>query len=59
MSLVPEFELGLFNAWIFVLSFLLLFFVFSVLDRLRGHKGSSACMHEIKVSNIICFLDRL
>ena len=41
MSFIPAFELGLWNAWIFTLSFLLLFIVFSVLDRLRGHKGSS------------------
>jgi len=40
MSLIPAFELGLWNAWVFVLSFLLLFIVFSVLDRLRGHVGS-------------------
>jgi protein-S-isoprenylcysteine O-methyltransferase Ste14 len=41
MSLIPEFELGLWNAWILVLSFLLLRGVFGVLDRLRGQKGSS------------------
>ena len=41
MSLIPPFELGLWNAWIFVLSFLLLFIVFSVLDHLRGKKDSS------------------
>ncbi len=41
MSLLPEFELGLWNAWILVLSFLLLRSVFGVLDRLRGQKGSS------------------
>jgi len=41
MSLIPEFELGLWNAWIFVLSYLLYFIVFGVLDRLRGQKGSS------------------
>ena len=41
MSLIPDFELGLWNAWIFVLSFLLLFIVFGALDRLRGKKGSS------------------
>jgi len=41
MSLIPEFELGLWNAWILVLSFLLLRSVFGVLDRLRGQKGSS------------------
>ena len=41
MSLIPEFELGLWNAWIFVLSFLLMFIVWEVLNRLRGQKGSS------------------
>jgi protein-S-isoprenylcysteine O-methyltransferase Ste14 len=41
MSLMPEFELGLWNAWIFVLSFLLLFTVWETLNRLRGQKGSS------------------
>jgi len=41
MSLVPEFELGLWNAWIFILSFLSLFIVFKILDHLRGKKGSS------------------
>ncbi len=39
MSLVPEFELGLWNAWILVLSFLLLFTVWEILNRLRGQKG--------------------
>jgi len=41
MSLVPEFRLGLWNAWIFVLTFLLLFIIWGILDRLRGQKGSS------------------
>jgi protein-S-isoprenylcysteine O-methyltransferase Ste14 len=40
MSLIPDFELGLWNAWILVLSFLLLFTVWEVLNRLRGQKGS-------------------
>jgi protein-S-isoprenylcysteine O-methyltransferase Ste14 len=40
MSLIPEFELGLWNAWIFVLSFLLLFTVWSAIDRLRGRESS-------------------
>ena len=44
MSLIPEFELGLWNAWIFILSYLLLFVVFGVLDRLRGLKGSGRPM---------------
>jgi len=44
MSLIPEFELGLWNAWIFVLSYLLMFIVFGVLDRLMGLKGSSRPM---------------
>jgi len=41
MSLVPEFELGLWNAWIFVLSFLLMLIVGGILDRARGQKGPS------------------
>ncbi len=41
MSLVPEFELGLWNAWILVLSFLMLFIVGGILDRLKGQKSSS------------------
>ena len=41
MSLIPEFELGLWNAWIFVLTYLLMFIVWGILDRLRGQKGSS------------------
>jgi len=41
MSLVPEFELGLWNAWILVLSFLLLFTVWEILNHLRGQKGSN------------------
>ena len=41
MSLIPEFELGLWNAWIFMLSFLLLFVIFGVLGRLGGQKVSS------------------
>jgi protein-S-isoprenylcysteine O-methyltransferase Ste14 len=41
MSLIPEFELNVWNAWIFVLSFLLLFIVWEILNRLRGQKGSS------------------
>ncbi len=41
MSLIPEFELGLWNAWIFVLSFLLMFIVGGILDHLRGQNGPS------------------
>ena len=41
MSLIPDFELGLWNAWIFVLAFLLLFIIWGNLDRLRGRKRSS------------------
>ena len=41
MSPIPEFELGLWNAWIFVLSFFSLFIIFKILDHLRGKKGSS------------------
>ena len=41
MSLIPEFELSLWNAWILVLSFLLLFTVWNAIDRLRGQKDSS------------------
>ena len=40
MSLTPAFELGLWNAWIFTLSFLLIFIVGEILDHLRGKKGS-------------------
>ena len=40
MSLIPEFELGFWNAWILVLSFLLLFIVWEILNSLRGLKGS-------------------
>ena len=41
MSLMPEFELGIWNAWIFVVSFLLVLTGWEVLNRLRGQKGSS------------------
>jgi len=41
VSLIPAFELGLWNAWIFVLSFLSLFIGWHILDHLRGKKGSS------------------
>jgi len=41
MSLIPDFELGLWNAWIFVLSFLLMFVVWDICNRLKGQKGSS------------------
>ena len=41
MSLVPEFELGLWNGWIFVLSFFSLFIAFKILDHLGGKKRSS------------------
>jgi len=41
MSLIPEFELGLWNAWILTLSYLLSFVVRYVLYRLRGQMGSS------------------
>ncbi|UCG37132.1 MAG: hypothetical protein JSV64_02330, partial [Candidatus Bathyarchaeota archaeon] len=41
MSLIPEFQLGLWNAWLLVLSFLLMFIILGVLDRLRGQKRSS------------------
>ena len=40
MSLIPEFELGLWNAWILMLSFFLMVIPLWVLDRLRGQKGS-------------------
>ena len=41
MSLIPAFELGLWNAWIFTLAYLLSFIVRYVLYRLRGQMGSS------------------
>ena len=41
MSLMPDFELGLWNAWILVLSFLLLLIFWETLNRLRGKGGSS------------------
>jgi protein-S-isoprenylcysteine O-methyltransferase Ste14 len=41
MSLVPEFELGVWNAWIFTLSYLLSFIVRYVIYRLRGQLSSS------------------
>ena len=41
MSLLPEFRLGLWNAWILVLAFLLLFIIWGLLDRLKGQKRSS------------------
>ena len=41
MSLIPEFELGLWNAWILILSYLSMFIGFYVFDRLTGQKGSS------------------
>jgi len=41
MSLIPEFELGLWNAWIFVLSYLLMYLVLGILVRFMGLKGSS------------------
>ncbi len=44
MSVVPEFELGVWNAWILMLAYLSLFIVFGILDRLRGQKGSSRPM---------------
>jgi len=41
VSLIPEFELGVWNAWLLTLSYLLYYIVFNVYDRLRGQKGSS------------------
>jgi protein-S-isoprenylcysteine O-methyltransferase Ste14 len=41
MSLMPEFELGLWNAWILMLSSFLLIIPLWVLDRLKGWKSSS------------------
>ena len=41
MSLVPDFELGLWNAWIFILSYLLMYIILGVYVRLSGQKGSS------------------
>jgi protein-S-isoprenylcysteine O-methyltransferase Ste14 len=41
MSLVPEFELGLWNAWILLLSSFLGIIPLYVLDRLKGWKSSS------------------
>jgi len=39
MSLIPDFELGLWNAWILVLSFLLLFTVWEILNRLKRQES--------------------
>ena len=41
MSVIPAFELDLWNAWILILSYLSLYIVLGVLYRLRGQKGSS------------------
>jgi len=41
MSLIPEFELGLWNAWILMLSSFGLIIPLYVLDRLKGWKSSS------------------
>ena len=41
MSLVPEFELGLWNAWIFLLPYLLMYIVLGGLVRLMKLKGAS------------------
>jgi len=41
MLLIPEFKLGLWNAWILLMPFLASFIVLGVLDRLRGQKGLS------------------
>jgi protein-S-isoprenylcysteine O-methyltransferase Ste14 len=41
MSLIPEFELGLWNAWILILSYGLMYLVLGGLVRLIGQKGSS------------------
>ena len=41
MSIIPAFELGLWNAWIFILSFFLLFIIFEIHDHLRGKKSKS------------------
>jgi len=41
MSLIPEFELGLWNAWVLMLSYGLMYLVLGGLVRLMGLKGSS------------------
>ena len=41
MSLIPEFELGLWNAWILILSYGLMYLVLGGLVRLMGLKGAS------------------
>jgi len=41
MSLIPEFELGLWNAWILILPYLLMYIVLGGLVRLMGLKGAS------------------
>ena len=41
MSLIPVFELGLWNAWILLLFYFLMYIVLGVFNRLRGQKGSS------------------
>jgi protein-S-isoprenylcysteine O-methyltransferase Ste14 len=41
MSFIPEFELGLWNAWILLLPYLMNFIVLNVYARLMGQKGSS------------------
>ena len=41
MSLIPAFELGVWNAWIFVLSFFSLFIVLKIFDHLKGRKSYS------------------
>ncbi|MFX0026730.1 MAG: methyltransferase family protein [Candidatus Hermodarchaeota archaeon] len=44
MSLIPEFELGLWNAWIFIISYFLYFLLSYLIYRLRGVKGLSRPM---------------
>ena len=41
MSLIPDFELGFWNAWIFTLSFFSLFIISKILDYFRGKKRPS------------------
>jgi hypothetical protein len=61
MSLIPEFELGLWNAWILILSFLLSFIVLGVPSGLRGQKGSSRPMtpHACISQNLIISVRQL
>ena len=54
MSLIPAFELGLWNAWIFILPIIIIFYL--ILPKILGKRGSGEDLGLIKKEKILFIL---